>query len=621
MSKIVLNDTAGGYNLQVINDNFQKIEDELNNKVLYRDNPTGEPNAMSSDLDMNSKRVFNLPEPLSPSEAARLQDVQNAISGTNQANLINFTPAGDIVATNVQAAIVEVDNELHAIDSQIRTDLANTSDLGRGDALIGTKRGLTGAVGLTLHNWIETHAINVKEFGAVLDGVTDDTSAFVAAAATGKPLLMPDGTAKITAGFTLSAGQTLYGVGPGKSKILVSGDGYDAVSLAGDYAGIYGVQIYSVTQRTSGAFVRLNTATRGNFVRNFVMQNGFYGIHISAEAVITYIEDGEILDATAATGVGIFINGGNDTFINHVVMDSSGTEPAAGIHIKRTQAIWVSDVDIIDFGTPLKIAPTTSATDLITWCFFSQLACDTSNGNGIDISAAGSATVRGLFFDNCWSSTNNRGVLINTTTGGVVDTVHFTDCTFYNNNLQGVLIDNAGGNVRNIEFNNCRAAGNSLSSSGTYAGFDIGNNTGGFALRGCRAGAHAGFAASQSYGILIGTGCNEYHIMDNNLIGNVTGGAADNSAGTSTNREVRGNLGYKTTASGTATITAGLNQVTVTHGLSGTPSVVLANPSNVNLGAASPWWTGSFGATTFNINTAANVGSNSPFSWNASLYN
>lgn len=59
MSKIDLDPITSGYNLSKINANFQKIEDELNNKVLYRNSPAGEPNSMSSNLDMNSQSIFN----------------------------------------------------------------------------------------------------------------------------------------------------------------------------------------------------------------------------------------------------------------------------------------------------------------------------------------------------------------------------------------------------------------------------------------------------------------------------------------------------------------------------------------------------------------------------------
>ena len=59
MAKIVLSDVASGYNRQRINENFQALEDELNNKVLYRDNPAGQPNVMVNDIDMNSYDVLN----------------------------------------------------------------------------------------------------------------------------------------------------------------------------------------------------------------------------------------------------------------------------------------------------------------------------------------------------------------------------------------------------------------------------------------------------------------------------------------------------------------------------------------------------------------------------------
>ncbi len=59
MSKIDLDPITSGYNLSKINANFQKVEDELNNKVLYRNSPAGEPNSMSSNLDMNSQSILN----------------------------------------------------------------------------------------------------------------------------------------------------------------------------------------------------------------------------------------------------------------------------------------------------------------------------------------------------------------------------------------------------------------------------------------------------------------------------------------------------------------------------------------------------------------------------------
>lgn len=75
MAKITLNDIVNTYNLALINSNFTKIEDEFQNKVLYRDNPSGEPNSMASSIDMNGNRILNLPAPQSMNEPARLADV------------------------------------------------------------------------------------------------------------------------------------------------------------------------------------------------------------------------------------------------------------------------------------------------------------------------------------------------------------------------------------------------------------------------------------------------------------------------------------------------------------------------------------------------------------------
>lgn len=74
MSKINLPPITGGFNLSTINANFDKVEEALNNDVLYRDNPVGEPNQMINDLDMNGKRVYNLPYPTSNGEPIRLGD-------------------------------------------------------------------------------------------------------------------------------------------------------------------------------------------------------------------------------------------------------------------------------------------------------------------------------------------------------------------------------------------------------------------------------------------------------------------------------------------------------------------------------------------------------------------
>jgi hypothetical protein len=60
---------------------------------------------------------------------------------------------------------------------------------------------------------------NVMDFGAVGDGVTDDTAAFVAARDTGKSIFVPKGTYK--ASFGLLNSQIIYGEGARNTSVLI----------------------------------------------------------------------------------------------------------------------------------------------------------------------------------------------------------------------------------------------------------------------------------------------------------------------------------------------------------------------------------------------------------------
>lgn len=104
MAKLSLADLLGG-SIAQINSNFTAIKNVLNNKVLWRDNPTGEPNQMLNGLDMNSKRILNLPAPIDDNEPARkidvvgLADVQSAVEAARQASV----SAGLAASSSAQA--------------------------------------------------------------------------------------------------------------------------------------------------------------------------------------------------------------------------------------------------------------------------------------------------------------------------------------------------------------------------------------------------------------------------------------------------------------------------------------------------------------------------------------
>ncbi len=61
MAKLTLNTITSGFQAtSALNSNFDSIEDTFQLNVLYRNNPSGEPNSMQNDLDMNGYNILNL---------------------------------------------------------------------------------------------------------------------------------------------------------------------------------------------------------------------------------------------------------------------------------------------------------------------------------------------------------------------------------------------------------------------------------------------------------------------------------------------------------------------------------------------------------------------------------
>lgn len=82
-------------------------------------------------------------------------------------------------------------------DASLRTNLMSPNE-GMGDALVTVRQPFEGAVPRTQHDK-NTDSLSVKDFGAKIDGVTDDTAAFQAAAAIGQPVFIPSGSVSLSA--------------------------------------------------------------------------------------------------------------------------------------------------------------------------------------------------------------------------------------------------------------------------------------------------------------------------------------------------------------------------------------------------------------------------------------
>ena len=191
-----------------------------------------------------------------------------------------YTPAGFIAATTVPTAIAEIASDLSASS---------------GASLVGFLQSGTGATARTTQAKLRD-VVSVKDFGAVGDGVTDDTAAIQAAitfAATrslvGGIVYLPPGSYKTSSTiYTYGAGASgqvaLVGAGIFSTRILPNGD-FTVLNLVTSYMESGGFSIeWPVTAAASIPATRIGVELAGaNWqfayatLKNVTVSYGYHG--------------------------------------------------------------------------------------------------------------------------------------------------------------------------------------------------------------------------------------------------------------------------------------------------------------------------------------------------------
>lgn len=97
-------------------------------------------------------------------------------------------------------------------DSALRTDLANATAVSAGSRLSGFRQTGTGATARTVDAKLKD-TVSVKDFGAVGDGVADDTASIQAALNASSNIYLPPGTYKTTSSLLLNSYNLITGAG------------------------------------------------------------------------------------------------------------------------------------------------------------------------------------------------------------------------------------------------------------------------------------------------------------------------------------------------------------------------------------------------------------------------
>ena len=169
MSKITISSIGSLNSLTKINDAVQSVTGELNNKVLYRDNPDGEANQLEQELDMNSNDIANAKDIYT--SRLYLNGVEATVlyseAPDDAASITYDNTDSSLVATDVQAAIDEVEG---------RTDTAETNITNASDRLDTNELAITAAEGRLDINELAITAIEGKLAKETVFAITDGAS-------------------------------------------------------------------------------------------------------------------------------------------------------------------------------------------------------------------------------------------------------------------------------------------------------------------------------------------------------------------------------------------------------------------------------------------------------------
>lgn len=169
-----------------------------------------------------------------------------------------------------------------------------------GSSLIGTIQSGTGAVARTVASKLND-IINVKDFGAVGNGVADDTAAIqaaITAAGSGGTIIIPTGTYNVSATLNALSNQQILGAGPNATFIQRTGNyGNTLYFSSAGAAKISGIWFNLNPGYTSGSTTIANKATFGahlqlNSGQFAVVENCWfyrmpYSIHINGCTITT----------------------------------------------------------------------------------------------------------------------------------------------------------------------------------------------------------------------------------------------------------------------------------------------------------------------------------------------
>ena len=311
-----------------------------------------------------------------------------------------------ILYTSANVLIGSYDNVSGVFDSQ---QLSNTTDPTLGDALVGFRQSnavgnLTGAIGRTVHQKLQ-ESVSVKDFGAVGDGVTNDTAAINAA---------------IESVFSQGGG-TVY-VPEGEYALGTSGSFFAVILRA---------NVWLKGAGTAGTILKLLPNANS---RNVQFKEGEHNMQLTDMTL-----DGNKLNQTNTGLIALRMQGNHNVLVSNVRVTNSS---AYGLGVAFTVGVEENiqdgrfeNLEIDNNGDDGFDGKRTAR------CVFQNIYTHDNAGRGIDI--RGDQNI----YDNIWAYRNTTGISFRAlgTQPSSISTEHYvkaTNCYAFDNSDIGYFIAN-----------------------------------------------------------------------------------------------------------------------------------------------------------------------------------
>ena len=460
------------------------------------------------------------------------------------------------------------------------------------------------APGSKLYNRI-TDIIDVRDFGAKVDGVTDDTAAVTTAVAYAASinacLWFPAGTCLCSPTSPITAASPVMLRGAGKYNSIIKTTQLNAqiFSFSSSYVCLEDLQLSGPAAPTSGYLLTLFCE---NEILNRVCFASYYNA-VNATGNTGMYRDCDFNAAATTSSVGLTVNGyAGGLLVDGLLFPVPTVTPIAGIMVTTCGSLQISNCNIIKQGTNLLVIPgngqQADSIACVNTCF------DSAQNFNIHVAPATGGVVGRMTIDQCEaSSSTSYGVAFDGSAGSI-DGVVIQALSAHFCGVDGILL--AGANINSMQIISAQACGNvshglNINCSNVHAG---------------RVFAGAGFGASgNAYGIYIQPGMSDIILDDCDCNGNTTANIVDGTGGVAT---IRNCQGYTSVNTGTNAIAASSTSTVVTHGLSSEPPAQWIQLTPLGPFSATPYVDPtSINGATFTVRTATAPGSSTSFGWRA----